>query len=98
MQSKLPDGATIAPIILSSDKTQLSLFGGDKAAWPIYITIGNIAKGVRRQPSKHATILLGYLSDDKLTHIRDEKERSLALKRLFHDSVSSILEPLEKAG
>jgi hypothetical protein len=40
--------STIAPIILSSDKTQLSHFRGDKSAWPVYLTIGNIAKSTRR--------------------------------------------------
>ncbi|KAH9923117.1 uncharacterized protein BXZ73DRAFT_91463 [Epithele typhae] len=34
-QGNLPAGATIAPVILSSDKTQLSRFSGDKQAWPI---------------------------------------------------------------
>ncbi|KAH9978526.1 hypothetical protein BGW80DRAFT_1248911 [Lactifluus volemus] len=34
MQKKLPVNLTIAPIILSSDKTQLSRFGGDKVTWP----------------------------------------------------------------
>lgn len=98
MQSKLPDGATIAPIILSSDKTQLSVFGGDKAAWPVYITIGNVAKGIRRQPSMHGTLLLGYLSDSKLGHILNEKSRSLALKWLFHDQMRYIITPLIQAG
>ena len=32
-QGNLPDGAAIAPIILSSDKTHLSIFQGDKSAW-----------------------------------------------------------------
>ncbi|KAI0754751.1 hypothetical protein C8Q80DRAFT_1226925 [Daedaleopsis nitida] len=36
LQSVLPDGATIAPVILSSDKTTLSRFSGDKQAWPSY--------------------------------------------------------------
>ncbi|KAH9909444.1 uncharacterized protein BXZ73DRAFT_59483 [Epithele typhae] len=34
MQGNLPPGATIAPVILASDKTQLSRFSGDKQAWP----------------------------------------------------------------
>ncbi|KAG1886255.1 hypothetical protein F4604DRAFT_1969781 [Suillus subluteus] len=33
-QKALPKGAMIAPIILSSDKTCLSQFRGDKSAWP----------------------------------------------------------------
>ncbi|KAG2144440.1 uncharacterized protein EDB93DRAFT_1241288 [Suillus bovinus] len=34
-QKALPKGAMIAPIILSSDKTSLSQFKGDKSAWPL---------------------------------------------------------------
>lgn len=53
---------------------------------------------MRRQPSKHATLLLGYLSDDNLTHITDEALQSLTLRRLFHESMSIMLNPLEDAG
>lgn len=41
-------GATIAAIILSSDKTQLSTFSGDKSAWPVYLTLGNINASVSK--------------------------------------------------
>ncbi|KAF7317465.1 hypothetical protein HMN09_00483700 [Mycena chlorophos] len=51
----LKDGATIAPIILSSDKMQLSSFAGDKQAWPVYLTIGNISKSICCQPNAHGT-------------------------------------------
>ncbi|KAI6017785.1 hypothetical protein BKA83DRAFT_17150 [Pisolithus microcarpus] len=47
MQGKLPAGTTVAPVILLSDKTSLSVFSGDKKAWPIYLTIGNISKDIR---------------------------------------------------
>ncbi|EPQ50355.1 hypothetical protein GLOTRDRAFT_134022 [Gloeophyllum trabeum ATCC 11539] len=83
-QKKLPSGAVIAPIILASDKTQLSLHSGDKAAWPVYLTIGNIAKHVHHQPSAHATVLIGYIPTSKLECFT-EKYRSLAGYRLFHD-------------
>lgn len=48
MQRLLPKGATIAAIILSSDKTQLSTFSGDKSAWPVYLTLGNIDASVSK--------------------------------------------------
>ena len=47
MQDKLIDGATIAPVIITLDKTQLLTSSGDKSAWLVYLTIENIAKSVQ---------------------------------------------------
>ncbi|KAJ3551795.1 hypothetical protein NP233_g13011 [Leucocoprinus birnbaumii] len=58
-QQKLPPAATMAQIILASDKTKLLQFQGNKEVWPVYITLGNIAKEVCCQPTAHATVLLG---------------------------------------
>ncbi|KAI5115528.1 hypothetical protein M0805_009630 [Coniferiporia weirii] len=46
-QNELPLSATVIPVILASDETCLSMFSSDKSAWPMYLTIGNISKGVR---------------------------------------------------
>ncbi|PSR97569.1 hypothetical protein PHLCEN_2v4308 [Hermanssonia centrifuga] len=61
LQQEMSAGSTITPVILSSDKTRLSQFREDKSAWPIYLTIGNLSKEVRRSPTMHGTVLLGYL-------------------------------------
>ncbi|KAJ7844284.1 hypothetical protein B0H13DRAFT_2411826 [Mycena leptocephala] len=87
LQKLLPAGACISGIIIASDKTHLSQFSGDKTAWPVYLTIGNISKDVRRQPSAHTT--LTCFTDDT---------RSLAGYRLFHKCMSLLLEPLIAAG
>ncbi|KAI0357791.1 hypothetical protein OH77DRAFT_1583444 [Trametes cingulata] len=34
VQTRMPEDATVAPIILASDKTTLSRMSGDKSAWP----------------------------------------------------------------
>lgn len=60
------NGATIMPLILSSDKTQLTQFQGDKKAWPVYLTIDNISKDIQCQPSAHATTFAVYLPVTKL--------------------------------
>ncbi|KAI0801485.1 hypothetical protein C8Q74DRAFT_1314617 [Fomes fomentarius] len=45
--------ATVVPIIISSDKTQLTLIG-NKTAYPVYMTLGNLPKDIRCKPSRHA--------------------------------------------
>ncbi|TFY59021.1 hypothetical protein EVG20_g7943 [Dentipellis fragilis] len=96
-QGSLPAGATIAPVIIALDKTHLSNFRGDKSAWPVYLTVGNIDKETRHQPSAHATILLGYIPVSKLAHL-PENERLLEGYRLFHYCMRRLLEPLYAMG
>lgn len=63
------------------------------------MTLGNIPRDLRRKPSEHACILIGYLSTDKVSGegITQRKQRAL-VQQLFHASVCTILEPLIEAG
>ncbi|KAH8094594.1 hypothetical protein DFH11DRAFT_1555464 [Phellopilus nigrolimitatus] len=99
LQELLPSGATVAPLIISTDKTQLTNFCGSKQAYPVYLTIGNIPRWIRKKPSKKACVLLAYLSTDKITSSQlSEDEKRRKTHQLFHESMRHILEPLEKAG
>ncbi|KIP01994.1 hypothetical protein PHLGIDRAFT_79771 [Phlebiopsis gigantea 11061_1 CR5-6] len=97
-QEKLPSKATVAPVILASDKTKLTQFRGDQVAWPVYLSIGNISKEKRREVSSGATVLLGYIPVSKLECFSDPEARSLASYRLFHHCMGIMLKSLIEAG
>ncbi|KZV59232.1 hypothetical protein PENSPDRAFT_595854, partial [Peniophora sp. CONT] len=96
MQTRLEGikpGATIVPLIVSSDKTQLTTFR-NRSAYPVYLTIGNIPKELRRKTSLQAHILLGYLPVSNLASIKRDDLRRRALASLFHECMRDILAPL----
>ncbi|KAJ7252923.1 hypothetical protein C8J57DRAFT_1187466 [Mycena rebaudengoi] len=90
-------GATIIPIIISSDKTQLTVFG-NKTAYPVYMTIGNIPKEIRRKPSRRGYILLGYLPTSRMKNVKNKAARRRILGNVFHACMAHILAPLKTAG
>ena len=61
IQEHLPAGRSIIPIILAADMTHLTNFSGDKSAWLLYMSIGNICKDVWHTASKCAWILIGFI-------------------------------------
>jgi hypothetical protein len=93
----LRPGATIVPVIISSDKTQLTHFR-DKQAYPVYLTIGNIPKDIRRKPSRHAQRLVAYLPTTKLGGISNKAARRRALANLFHGCMGKLLDPIASHG
>ncbi|KAH9164278.1 hypothetical protein EDB89DRAFT_2116298 [Lactarius sanguifluus] len=94
---KVTPGATIVPVLVSTDKTQLTLFR-NKSAYPIYMTIGNIPKEVRRKTSLHSYVLLGYLPTTKLEQVVNQAKRKRLTANLYHACMRHILGPLVSAG
>ncbi|KAF8262616.1 hypothetical protein EI94DRAFT_1773137 [Lactarius quietus] len=90
-------GATVVPVIISSDKTQLSNFRS-KSAYPVYMTIGNIPRDIRRKPSQRAQMLLRFIPTTWLEHIKNKAARRRALANLFHSCMRKILAPIESYG
>jgi hypothetical protein len=86
-------------VIIASDKTQLTQFSGNKAAYPVYLTLGNLPKSLRRKPNSRACVLIAYLHVDKISKTGLSKQ-ALKLRNyeLFHRSMAVVLEPLKVAG
>ncbi|KAH9169515.1 hypothetical protein EDB89DRAFT_2115055 [Lactarius sanguifluus] len=75
-------------------QTSLELRQPGKAAYLVYLTIGNIPKAVRRKPSRHAQLLIGYIPTTKLEGITNQAARCRALANLFHSCMRKLLAPV----
>ena len=90
----------MVPVICVSDQTHLTNFSGDKKAWPVYLTIGNIRSQTRNSPSKMAVILVALLPvPPKFT---SKKTKTRGAQQTMNDEIldavfSFIFEPLEAA-
>ena len=51
----------LVPIIISSDKTTVSIGTGQNEYWPVYLSIGNIHNNIHR----NGVVLLGFLAIPK---------------------------------
>ncbi|KZT40715.1 hypothetical protein SISSUDRAFT_982978, partial [Sistotremastrum suecicum HHB10207 ss-3] len=97
-QTRLPESSTIVPIIFATDKTNLSVFSGDKVAWPVYMTIGNISKATRRKVSQRAWRLVAYLPVTKLECFETQEVRRVKGWEVYHRCMRHICEPLYSLG
>ena len=81
-----------------SDQTHLSNFSGDKKAWPVYVTIGNIVSKTRNSPTSMAVLLVALLPVPpkfaQQSTAADERQRQInaeSLQAVFR----LIFEPLQ---
>jgi hypothetical protein len=89
---------TIVPVILASDKTTMTKLSGNQTAYPVYLTIGNISKHVRRKASMRATSIVGYLPVDEFGDVPNKALQTQLKGELLHKAMHSIMEPLETTG
>ena len=81
----MPEGGTVIPLHLASDKTHLTNFSGDKAALPVYMSICNISKYIRLQSSKRAWVLVALLP------IPQKNPKNGQIHRSWHEAIERIL-------
>ncbi|KZV82448.1 hypothetical protein EXIGLDRAFT_684827 [Exidia glandulosa HHB12029] len=101
VQTEIPAGGTVVSVIFFVDKTQLcQLVGvGDNQAYPIYMTLANIATEARLDVSSGAYILVGYLPTTSFDDcdLPGRVIRSLRLQ-IFHAAVRTVFAPLRAAS
>ena len=103
----------LIPIIISSNKTTVSIGTGQNEYWPVCLSIGNIHNNIHHTHC-NGIVLLGFLAIPKcksppywlfstLTTLLADKQSVNDLKfhkfqcQLFHTSLSMILDPLHPA-
>lgn len=93
----MPEGATVVPILFGIDETRLTRIGRI-SCWPIYLSIANLKKAVRRSYGCHAYVLVGYLPSLEASGRDTDKALFTEAKRvLYHLCMRTILEPLNDA-
>ncbi|KAI6020926.1 hypothetical protein BKA83DRAFT_4126818 [Pisolithus microcarpus] len=94
---ELPEGATLLGIILSSDKTNISVMSSNRMAHPLLISLANITTDIHSKGSLHGHLLLALLPIPSFIH-KTSCVCSLLSNRLFHFCLDLVLKPLKIAA
>ena len=91
-QKKYPPQATIISILISNDKTVMSLSYGDQTLWPVYIIIGNVDAKIWQSQKWPETLLLGSISIIyKRLEDANNKEKNLKAK-IYYMALKTMLQ------
>lgn len=93
----LPDGATLLGVVLSSDKTNISVMTGDQTTHPILLSLSNIHMDVRMKPSAHAFVLLALLPCPKFL-VKDRPTCGVLESRVIHRCLDIITQHIKLVG
>ncbi|KAG8729126.1 hypothetical protein FRC10_004270 [Ceratobasidium sp. 414] len=89
---------TVVPLIVATNETTLTNNAHGPKAHPVYLSLGNISKKIRRRPTKQAMILIGYIPVDAFEDVADDETRQRYRGELLHRSLERIFEPLKDAS
>jgi hypothetical protein len=84
-----------------SDATHLTRFSGDKKAWPVYMTIGNLSTSVRTRPSTRCVVLVCLLPvPTKLRRLPESKRKRQQIRNreVFVEVMKQLLRGIKPAG
>jgi hypothetical protein len=96
-QDTLPEGATLIPILLGIDETNVNTVGRMQCH-PIYLSIGNLPKKTQCTYSQHAYVLIGYLPSLQAVGMEGDRPAFTEAKRvLYQECLMMILKDLDHA-
>jgi len=95
-QEALLPGTTLLGVVLSDNKTNISVMSGNCMAYPLQISLANINAHLHSKASTHAYLLLALLSITKFTH-KTTHIHSLLQDWLVHQALNVVLSPLKTA-
>ena len=97
LQTQLGHGATILGVILSSDKTNISVMTGGRAAHPLLISLATISMEFRNKDTSNSYLLLALIPIPKFVH-HHKRIRGMLDARHYHYCLDIILAPLKAAA
>ena len=96
-QDTLPEGATLIPILLGIDETNVNTLGRMQCH-PIYLSIGNLPKKTWCTYSQHAYVLIGYLPSLHAVGMEGDRPAFTEAKSvLYHECLRLILKDIDHA-
>ncbi|KAI6039471.1 hypothetical protein EDC04DRAFT_2895266 [Pisolithus marmoratus] len=96
LQDQIPTGATLLGVVLSSDKTNISVMTGNRMVHPLLLSLANINADIQSKGSLHGHVLLMLLPVVSFIHGKT-CIRSLLSDWLVHESLDFVLKPLKVA-
>ncbi|KAG2029520.1 hypothetical protein BDR03DRAFT_880521 [Suillus americanus] len=96
IQDQLPEGATIVPIIATSDKTPVTRHTGGLEMHPLFLTIGNIQADVRMKVTLHAWRCTAFMPIP--TFIINSDFQTLLQSCLWHKCMDLVCSNLKVAA
>ena len=96
-QTKIPSGATLLGIILSSNKTNVSVLVGDQCAHPLLLGLANLHMSTCLKLSSDTFLLTALLLIPKFIH-KSRRICGLLADQLIHESLNIVLQLLKDAA
>ena len=96
-KDQLPNGATLLGVMLSSNKTNISVMTGNRVAHLLLLSLANINADIHSKGSLHSHVLLTLLLVVSFIH-KQTCVRSLLSDWLIHESLDLVLKPLKVAA